>query len=35
MLAFSLLIGNHFLAADHGARSRAQVLDLAVARLLV
>jgi AcrR family transcriptional regulator len=33
MLAFSLLIGNHFMAADHGTRSRAQVLDLA-ARLL-
>ena len=23
MLAFSLLIGNHFMAADHGGRSRA------------
>jgi AcrR family transcriptional regulator len=33
MLAFSLLIGNHFMAADHGTRSRAEVLDLA-ARLL-
>ena len=22
MLSFSLLIGNHFIAADHGARSR-------------
>lgn len=29
MLAFSLLIGNHFLAADHGARGRAEVLELA------
>jgi hypothetical protein len=29
MLAFSLLIGNHFMAADHGARSRAEVLELA------
>jgi AcrR family transcriptional regulator len=29
MLAFSLLIGNHFMAADHGARSRADVLELA------
>jgi AcrR family transcriptional regulator len=29
MLAFSLLIGNHFMAADHGPRSRAEVLDLA------
>ncbi len=34
MLAFSLLIGNHFMAADHGARSRAEVLELAAARLL-
>jgi AcrR family transcriptional regulator len=34
MLAFSLLIGNHFMAADHGARSRADVLDLAARRLL-
>jgi len=30
MLAFSLWIGNHFMAADHGARSRADVLDLAL-----
>jgi hypothetical protein len=29
MLAFSLLIANHFMAADHGARSRAEVLELA------
>jgi AcrR family transcriptional regulator len=34
MLAFSLLIGNHFMAADHGGRSRADVLELAVRRLL-
>ena len=33
MLAFSLLIGNHFMAADHGARSRADVLKLALRRL--
>ena len=33
MLAFSLLIGNHFMAADHGARSRADVLKLALTRL--
>ena len=32
--AFSLLIGNHFMAADHGTRSRAQVLELAAAWLL-
>ncbi len=29
LLAFSLLIGQHFLAADPGARSRAEQLDLA------
>jgi AcrR family transcriptional regulator len=34
MLAFALLIGNHFMAADHGARTRAEVLELAVRRLL-
>jgi AcrR family transcriptional regulator len=34
MLAFSLLIGNHFMAADHGARSRAEVLELAASWLL-
>jgi AcrR family transcriptional regulator len=34
MLAFSLLIGNHFMAADHDGRSRADVLELAVRQLL-
>jgi hypothetical protein len=29
MLAFSLWIGNHFIAADHGPRDRADVLKLA------
>jgi AcrR family transcriptional regulator len=33
MLCFSLLIGNHFIAADHGPRSRADVLELALTRL--
>jgi hypothetical protein len=33
MLAFSLLIGNHFIAADHDGRSRAAVLELATRRL--
>jgi AcrR family transcriptional regulator len=33
MVAFSLWIGNHFIAADHGARSRAGVLELALRRL--
>ena len=34
MLAFSLLIGDHFIASDHGARSRADVLELALRRLV-
>jgi len=34
MLAFALLIGDHFMAADHGGRSRAEVLDLAMRPLL-
>ena len=33
MLAFSVWFGNHFIAADHGARSRADVLRLALKRL--
>jgi AcrR family transcriptional regulator len=35
MLAFSLLIGNHFMAAEHCGRSRAEVVELAVQILLV
>jgi AcrR family transcriptional regulator len=34
MLSFSLMIGNHFLAADHGDRDRAEVLALAARHLL-
>jgi AcrR family transcriptional regulator len=34
VLAFSLWIGPHFMAADHGPRDRADVLRLAMARLL-
>lgn len=34
MLAFCLLIGNHFLAADHGTRTRAEVVARAAALLL-
>jgi AcrR family transcriptional regulator len=34
MLAFSLAIGNHFIAAGHGERSRGDVLELSVRRLL-
>ena len=33
MLAFSVAIGHHFIAADHSGRSRADVLDLAARRL--
>jgi AcrR family transcriptional regulator len=33
MLAFSLWIGNHFIASDHGSRSRADVLKLVLRRL--
>lgn len=34
MLAFTLAIGNHFIAADHNGRSRRQVLERATQRLL-
>jgi AcrR family transcriptional regulator len=34
MLAFSLVIGHHFMAADHGTRSHADVLELAASWLL-
>lgn len=34
MLSFSLLIGNHFMAADHGPRPRSEVLELAAGHLL-
>ena len=34
LLALSLWIGNHFIAAEHGARSRADVLALIMRRLL-
>lgn len=33
MLVLSLWIGNHFVAADHGMRSRADVMRLALRRL--
>jgi AcrR family transcriptional regulator len=33
LLAFSLFIGGHFVSVDHGGRSRAQVLELALERL--
>lgn len=33
MVAFSLFIGSPFVAADHGARSRAEVVKLALRRL--
>jgi AcrR family transcriptional regulator len=34
LLAFSLAIGNHFVAADHGRRSRNKVLEVAMEHLL-
>jgi len=34
VLAFALVIGHHFMAADHGARSHADVLELAARWLL-
>ncbi len=34
MLAFSLFIGSYFIAAQHGEKTRSQVLQLAVDRLL-
>ena len=34
LLAFSLVIGHHFMAADHGARSHQDVLELAASWLL-
>jgi AcrR family transcriptional regulator len=33
LLAFSLFIGGHFIAADHGERSRAEVMTLTLRRL--
>ena len=30
LLVFSLFVGSHFVSADHGGRSRAQVLELAL-----
>ena len=33
MIAFSIWIGNRFVAAEHGARTRAEVLDLVLERL--
>lgn len=35
MLAYSLLIGSYFVTARHGGRTRGQMLQLAVDRLLV
>jgi AcrR family transcriptional regulator len=34
LLAFSLAIGSHFVAADHPAHSRAEVLELAIQHLV-
>ncbi len=35
LLYYSLLIGNHFIAASHGARSRPDVTQVAIRRLAV
>jgi AcrR family transcriptional regulator len=35
LIAFSVAIGHHFIAADHGSRSRTDVLDLVARRLFV
>jgi len=34
MLAYSLLIGSYFITARHGGKTRSQMLQLAVDRLL-
>ncbi len=34
LFAFSVFIGSHFIAADHGPRSRAEVSELALRQLL-
>lgn len=34
VLAFSLAIGHHFIAAEHGTHNRAEALELAIAQLL-
>jgi len=34
LLAFSLFVGHHFVAVDHGGYSRAEVLEIALRRLL-
>lgn len=34
MLAYSLLIGGYFIASQHGRKTRAQMLQLALDRLL-
>jgi AcrR family transcriptional regulator len=35
LLVMSLFVGSHFIAGDHGSRGRAEVVRLALARLLV
>ena len=34
LLVFSLFVGSHFVAVDHGRRTRGEVLELALKRLL-
>jgi len=33
LLTFSLLVGNHYITADHGSHSRTDVLELALSQL--
>jgi AcrR family transcriptional regulator len=35
LLAFSLFVGHHFVVVEHGEHSRAEVLEIALRRLLV
>ena len=35
MLAYSAVIGSYFIAAEHGEKTRSQVLQLALNRLLL
>jgi hypothetical protein len=34
LLAFCVFVGNHFIAAHHGARSRAEIIRLTLEHLL-
>jgi hypothetical protein len=34
LLTFSVFVANHFVAADHGSRSRAEIVSLVMKQLL-